>query len=176
MKKIKSILVATMLTVGAFTATLTSCDSDACKDVVCQNGGNCTDGTCACPAGYEGTLCATLSREKFLNGTSTATWLTGVSADGCYAPGYTMTVESSSLSTQIIIKNFAGYGGTSNITCTVNKNTFTQVGTTTAGAVTISNVSGTINTDLNPDKIAFTYTANDGVLPAINCTSSALKQ
>jgi hypothetical protein len=67
MKNLKSILLAGFLTVGAFSsAVFTSCNPDACKDVVCQNGGTCTDGTCACPTGFEGSNCETLSRAKFL--------------------------------------------------------------------------------------------------------------
>lgn len=176
MKKLKQILLASMLTVGAFSATfLTSCDPDACKDVICANGGTCTDGSCTCPSGYEGTLCATLTRTKYLNSGSTSSWLAGTGADGCYAPGYTMSVEAASSDNQMIIKNFAGYGGTANVIVSVDKNTFTQVGTTTAGAVTISNVAGTIDTDLNPDKISFSYKAYDGT-NTVNCTSSCLKQ
>ncbi len=67
MKNLKSILLASILTVGAFTATIfTSCNPDACKDVVCANGGTCTDGNCACPAGYEGTTCNTRTITKYL--------------------------------------------------------------------------------------------------------------
>lgn len=177
MKKIKNILVASLLTVGVFSTTLfTSCDPDPCKDVVCSNGGTCTDGSCSCPSGYEGTTCETLSTAKYLNASgTTSTWLTGTNADGCYAAGYTMTMEQSSTATNLLIKNFAGYGSTSTITVAVSGTSFTQVGTTTAGAVTISNVSGTIDTALNPDKINFGYTAT-AAGTSITCSSSALKQ
>lgn len=39
---------------------LASCDtdSDACKDVTCENGGTCIDGTCECPEGFGGTDCS----------------------------------------------------------------------------------------------------------------------
>jgi hypothetical protein len=67
MKTLKSIFFAAALTVGAFAATfVTSCTKDACKDITCLNGGNCTDGTCTCPLGYEGTTCATMSKTKYL--------------------------------------------------------------------------------------------------------------
>lgn len=179
MKNFKNLLVASFLTIGAFASTMmVSCNPDPCKDVVCANGGTCDDvtGACKCAAGYEGTGCDSLSRDKFLNtnGTS-ATWLTGVSADGCYAPGYTMTIDPSADNTQLIIKNFAGYGTSANVTVTVNGNAFTQTTPVTAGAVTISGVSGTINTDLNPDKITFVYSATD-TAGTITCSSSALKQ
>jgi hypothetical protein len=178
MKKIKNILVASILTLSAFTATImTSCNPDACKDVICSNGGTCNDGSCSCPSGYEGPSCETLSSTKFLNSSSAnSTWLTGANADGCYAAGYTMTISQSGTPKNLLIGNFAGFGSTASITVSVSGTKFTQVGTTTAGAVTISNVSGTIDTTLNPDKITFGYTAASTGIPAINCSSSALKQ
>ena len=30
---------------------------DPCKDIVCNNGGDCLNGTCYCPTGYSGTHC-----------------------------------------------------------------------------------------------------------------------
>lgn len=39
--------------------------ADPCDDVVCQNSGVCVEGDCDCAEGYEGTLCADESREKF---------------------------------------------------------------------------------------------------------------
>ncbi len=47
---------------------LISCSkSDPCEGVVCKNGGNCSDGTCVCPLGFEGTLCETESLPKAVN-------------------------------------------------------------------------------------------------------------
>lgn len=43
-----------------------ACNTDACKDVTCNNGGTCADGTCLCADGYEGTNCDTEMRAKFL--------------------------------------------------------------------------------------------------------------
>jgi len=39
---------------------------DPCDDVACANGSTCDDGTCLCVDGYEGTLCDTEVRTKFL--------------------------------------------------------------------------------------------------------------
>jgi len=51
-----------LVAITAFTAiTYTSCNKDKCKDVTCQNGGACTDGTCSCPSGFEGANCETAS-------------------------------------------------------------------------------------------------------------------
>lgn len=30
---------------------------DECKEVICQNGGACVDGACACPQGFTGDYC-----------------------------------------------------------------------------------------------------------------------
>lgn len=46
--------------------SFTGCDTDPCKDVICENDGTCVDGDCVCQAGYEGTDCSTESRTKFL--------------------------------------------------------------------------------------------------------------
>ena len=40
--------------------------SDKCKGTTCLNGGTCTDGSCVCSAGFEGTDCGILSRTKFI--------------------------------------------------------------------------------------------------------------
>lgn len=42
-----------------------SCIKDKCRQLVCDNGGVCVNGTCACPAGYEGATCSKMWNEKF---------------------------------------------------------------------------------------------------------------
>lgn len=67
MKSVKHIALSALLTVGAFgTVLYTACNKDECKDVVCQNGGTCSEGKCTCATGYEGTNCETKSRDKFV--------------------------------------------------------------------------------------------------------------
>ncbi len=48
--------------------TVASCSQDPCvtKKITCANGGTCLDGLCSCVDGYEGDLCADLSRTKFI--------------------------------------------------------------------------------------------------------------
>jgi len=66
MKNLKSILFASLLSIGTFAAVLvSSCNPDKCADIICVNGGSCADGNCSCPSGYEGTLCETETRAKF---------------------------------------------------------------------------------------------------------------
>jgi len=58
----------TILTILFSVAMTQSCGDDAnsCDTIVCLNDGICDNGTCACEPGYEGTLCATLSRAKLI--------------------------------------------------------------------------------------------------------------
>lgn len=35
-----------------------SCQKDPCSSVDCKNGGTCSDGTCECPEGFQGTDCS----------------------------------------------------------------------------------------------------------------------
>src|SRR2546421_8302190 len=86
MKKV-SIFGMSILTVIAVATVMfiNACTSDPCKDVVCQNGGNCVSGTCVCTAGYEGTNCETESRAKFL-GSYTAHDVCSVSGTFDYSP------------------------------------------------------------------------------------------
>jgi hypothetical protein len=62
-----------------------------CDQVICLNGGNCVDGSCNCPAGYEGIKCETRWNEKFLGNYKVA--------DECYTGGnvyYNATIQATS--------------------------------------------------------------------------------
>lgn len=175
MKSIRNIAFSALLTLGAFSAvTYTACNKDACKDVVCNNGGTCVDGSCQCAAGFEGVTCDVQSRSRFLTSGTVATWVVGLGQDGCYNPGYNMTIGPGANADEITITNFAGYGATAIVTgVKVNGMAFSKTGTVTAGAVTLSNISGTINSASN--EITFSYTAADANGP-INCNAKATKQ
>ena len=175
MKLFRNIAVAALVTLGAFSAvTYTSCTKDKCKDVTCNNGGTCSDGNCTCASGYEGTNCDSLSRNKFLKSGGVATYITGTGQDTCYSPGYTMTISPSSAADEITISNFAGYGTSATVTgVKVSGTTFTKTGTVTAGSVTLSNISGSINTA--GTEITFSYRAVDAT-HTINCGGKGTKQ
>lgn len=56
----KILLTALLVCASFVIVTYTACKKkDSCEGVVCQNGGTCGDGGCACPVGYTGTLCET---------------------------------------------------------------------------------------------------------------------
>ncbi len=54
------------------TVFLNACKRNPCKGVSCENAGFCHDGTCICPAGFEGIDCSIYSSKKFI-GTYQAT-------------------------------------------------------------------------------------------------------
>lgn len=163
MKKIKNILVASILTVSAFTATImTSCNPDACKDVVCANGGTCTDGSCACPSGYEGTECNTQSLTKVL-GTNNATVNYNFSDNaggtcGNYTGTFTAS-RSSADTTMLILTNLGGFGLTTSVKATVDKNTLTIPSQAVTGS-TSNTISG--NGTYSNGTITGSYSNNDG--------------
>ncbi len=130
MKNLKSILMASFLTVGVFSTVLFSaCNQDKCKDVVCNNGGTCsaTDGSCLCAAGYEGTNCDTESRSKLIGNFL----LSGSDNDG---GTYTNLVTTTSTSAASKTKFNINIGGVFIFTCTMTStSSFTLDNTTIAG-------------------------------------------
>ena len=58
MKKLSHLILPAILTFSIFTiVTYSACKQDKCKDIICTNGGSCSDGTCICPDGYSGPRC-----------------------------------------------------------------------------------------------------------------------
>lgn len=90
-----------------------------CKNVECQNGGECFNGSCRCegrwsglycdtlcPIGFEGRYCASLSRTKFIR-----TWnATTFSTNGTNQ--HPLYVTAGSFAEQIVISNFNNEGFT----------------------------------------------------------------
>jgi hypothetical protein len=162
MKNLKSILLASFLTIGAFSTTIfTSCDPDACKDVVCQNGGTCTDGLCACPTGYEGTNCETLSRTKFLG------VFTGAETCTVGSDNYSITCTANSDDTKFNIQNL--YNDNLTAIASASGNAFTIPSQTVASGVTAVG-SGIIT----GNTITITYTVTNS-MTSNTCTFTGTK-
>ncbi len=162
MKNLKSILVASLLTIGTFSAVVfSSCNPDACKDIICANGGTCTDGTCACPSGYEGSLCETLSRTKFI-GVYTGTETCTVGSDT-----YSITITANSDALKFNIQNL--YNQSFTAIATAGGNSFTIPNQTVGSGVTAVG-SGSITGNI----ITITYSINDGVA-SNTCTYTGTK-
>jgi hypothetical protein len=149
MKKLQY-LAKTAISVMALSTVLflSSCKDD-CKDVTCNNGGTCIEGTCDCLTGYEGAECSTETRAKFI-GTYT---VAGSSACPTTGNGtissLTLPISNSSSAANKIVINFAG----ANIVATVSGSGFTidPNQTYTAGGVVYTYTgSGSItNTTIN---------------------------
>ncbi len=142
---------------------MNSCNPDPCKDVVCQNGGTCVDGTCGCLTGYEGTNCETEMRTKFLLSASsfTESGTTDSSYNHVvhnYSNTYNMTITKGSDVNTILIENLGNYGcssGSYTVTGTMTASTAFTIASQAVCGTTFSG-SGTINSN---GKISITYTA-----------------
>ena len=100
--RFKTIILSALGALSAFTAvTVSSCNEDKCKAIVCAFGGVCTDGQCLCPSGYEGNQCETVTRQRYMG-----VW--NVTEDGTYtnATQYTISVEPGPNISELRIKNF----------------------------------------------------------------------
>lgn len=117
MKKLQVLAKSTFTVLALGTALMFSSCKDECKDVVCQNGGTCTEGICDCPSGYEGTLCETEIRAKFKG---TWTVLDNCSQSG--TSGYSVSVVNGTALNEVNITNFWG-AFTAPVKATVTGNT-----------------------------------------------------
>ena len=102
-----------------------SCTTDPCKDVICLNDGVCNSGTCSCAAGYEGTDCSTLSRDKFIGTWNVVGNMAGANGAASGPDNYTATITASSTDvTKVLIANM--WGAFTNATvATIDGNTIT---------------------------------------------------
>jgi hypothetical protein len=167
MKSIKNIALSAMLTFGAFAAvTYTACTKDDCKDVVCNNGGTCSGGSCVCPTGYEGTNCDTKS---FLG-----SWK---GSDVCSSGTYNnITIEVNTATTapnDVIVTNPGGFGASVTVTGTMSTDakTITISSQSVGGGRTLS---GTM-TLTSPTTFTFSYTASDATTNDV-CNGQYTKQ
>ncbi len=95
----KSVLY-TIITI-CFTATFfTGCKDKPCDLVTCAYSGVCEDGKCRCQVGYEGTLCETVMRDKFLG-------IWNIQEDGSLSPKsqYVASIEKGDAINQVKIYN-----------------------------------------------------------------------
>jgi hypothetical protein len=171
MKKIKFLAFAVMMVLSVASVTyFNSCKKDPCKDVVCNNGGTCVDGTCSCTTGYEGTNCETKSRDKFIGvfkGAETCT----VGTDNY---SVTLTAGSSSDLT-IVYSNMynQGFTATANVGGTTSFTIASQtVGTGSGGNVT---ASGTATISSDGKTLTVNYTIASGSTTN-SCTFTGTKQ
>ena len=136
--------VAAIATVG-----MTSCDTDACKDVTCENGGLCVDGDCVCATGYEGTNCETLVANTFI-GSFNVNETCSQSTDT-----YAVTIAAGGTDVQVTISNLYDAGLV--VTGTVNANGGITIDSQTFGT---GQISGSVTE--NGGVLTFNFTITVG--------------
>ena len=164
----KSFLSTLMAGLTVMTITFTSCTTDPCKDVTCDNGGDCVEGDCVCADGYEGTTCQTEQRAKFLGSFSVN--------ESCTSGNYTYTssVNTSSVSvSNIVVTNFGDYSVSVAATVDDNGSSITIANQT----VTIGGASASIqgSGQINGNILTITYTISAGGA-SDTCTMTCTKQ
>ena len=153
MKNIFNLLGAVVIT-ALF--ALSSC-TDPCKDVVCQNGGSCTDGACSCPAGYFGDSCQTHCLNGGTGTNSGCTCASGWEGATCNVKMQERYAGTSTL--QYALTENCG-GGTYNYTVTVSASSVNILKINFAPLYSIPpGVSWTVSADINnstPDSFTIT--------------------
>lgn len=168
MKKIKSLFIAASVS-AALAMGISSCNTDKCKDVVCQNDGVCLEGTCDCAVGYEGQFCDTKANAKFAG-----TWTVNETCGGVVGTAYPVIISANTDPSTVTMKDLGNYSCTSgsySVPASVTGNAITVSGTVCS---TVFSGNGTLNTAGN--SIALTYTATYGT-PSVtdNCTATLSK-
>lgn len=88
-----------LLIVPAF--LLTAC-LNPCKNVECQNGGECNNGACECPDAYEGNDCSELARDRFIG-----TWNMSQSCNSGYEE-YEVVMREGGALHEVLLRNVYG--------------------------------------------------------------------
>ncbi len=155
MKSIRNIAFSALLALGAFTTvTYTACNPDECKDVVCNNGGSCVDGTCNCATGYEGTKCETEARKKFIK-----TWTATDKEGTTDLPTYTSAIVAGTSITEVKINNIADDFFTNDVVATISGNKITIASQIPDNDGYKVSGEGTLNS--TDGKITWTYTLTE---------------
>jgi hypothetical protein len=145
----------------------TGCKKDPCKDVTCQNGGVCNDGTCQCATGYQGTNCETEVRAKFI-----AVYNAQESSTVWGNSNFEIVISSSANDvSKVIISNF--YASNATVVATVSGNSMTianQTVNSSLGSITVSG-SGQLSGNI----LTLTYTVSQGSV-SDPCTAICTKQ
>lgn len=100
--RLKSIILSALGVAAIFTTvTVSSCNNDPCKAIVCAYGGTCTEGDCICPSGYEGTHCEVVTRKKY-----EGTWTVFEDGTVTNSAQYEITFSNGEGATEMTINNF----------------------------------------------------------------------
>jgi hypothetical protein len=76
---------------------LSSCAKDECKDVTCNNGGTCAEGSCACPVEWQGSKCSDLNINGVLTGGSFRKWKIASLSDAATGSNIPVSADNQAL-------------------------------------------------------------------------------
>ncbi len=148
----KQFHIALILLLSTLTVLPSCKKDDPCDNVVCLNGGTCSDGSCTCATGYEGTTCETEIRAKFI----------GIYNGTFSCPGVNTTINMTISNSAIGITSVVFSDGADTWTGTVSGSSVSISTQTISGGTTISGsgqLAGNILTlSLNLSGTTCTYT------------------
>jgi hypothetical protein len=99
--RLKTIVLSALGAIAVFSAvTVSSCNEDKCKSIVCAYESTCSDGKCTCLPGYEGPQCETITRQRYLGN-----WVITENGSLTDAAQYTISIEKGDNITEVRIKN-----------------------------------------------------------------------
>ena len=155
-------VLASAALVVALAFGVQSCKKDdPCDGIDCQNGGSCSDGSCSCPTGYEGSLCETKASAKFVG-----TYKLNESCPSGSIVDYPTSIGASSTApNKILITGFGNLScgaGDLIVTATVNGNDITVDANQPfcSGVLTVNSGSGTLSASGNSLTISYSYTVS----------------
>lgn len=156
MKMKKSILSVALVSAGLFISGLiVSCgkdNSDTCKQT-CQNGGTCVNGSCSCPAGYEGTSCEIKSLTKFTGSWKVTENLSLNGSDSVLDnSGYLVNISpaNNTTVTDLLVDNIADAGNVVRLNGKVTNNTLSIATDTIQGKIyAVPTITKTNDSTLN---------------------------
>lgn len=152
-KQIVNFLSLAMI-IAAPSFLMTSCESDPCKDVTCEDGGLATESE-------DGKDCACVGGATSIEG---KTFLNAESCDTTGSASYNVPIVSTSVADEVLFTGFGGYTGV-DVKGVVAGLTVT-VASQTVGGYTVSG-TGTISAD--GKSITFSYTITDSANKSEGC-------
>ncbi|MBK8724171.1 MAG: calcium-binding EGF-like domain-containing protein [Saprospiraceae bacterium] len=167
MKKNFNLFVAALMV--CVTLFVMSCGTtDKCETVNCGANGVCVDGTCNCDAGYEGTNCSTVSRDKILGVWTVKTATCAIDSCGKILPqdsnncptNYKVTFGAGNTISKFTASNWASFGAIGTGTFNASTNTMTFDTMTVTSGTQVSKVIG--NGIYSADSIKLNYTIISG--------------
>lgn len=166
------------LSLTAVLLLFAACGGDPCKDVSCQNGGDCLEGTCECPPEYEGNLCQYIAVGEYLGTYS-------IQYEGCFqaSPDHRVTIaEVPELGETVALGGLGDYacpGGQLEVEAKLGLNTLSIPTQTVCQEEAFAGYTfmgqGTRKGDTLSLSFSVTY-ESDGVPRQDNCTATLVKE